>query len=126
MKIEEKTIDLKFNNLNEKSDELSKQNEVYQSMKEAIDEERIKLQTMAEKLSQLSHDLMIKAQIADEKLARIDRVNSCMEHTKTMILNEQTNLKNDRYSIISNVEEINLMKMDIARQRVEYLKEKFK
>jgi hypothetical protein len=126
MKIEQENINTKIVELDEKHDHTQKQSEVHRLTSLKIDEERIKLQTMAEHLSRLSHDMVIKSQVADEKLARVERVNSSLEHTKAMIINEKSNLQNDRYAVMSSVEEINVMKMDIVRQRVEYLKDKFK
>lgn len=91
-----------------------------------IEKDRLTLQTMAENLSQLSHELIVKSKYVDDKLHKIEKVNNHIESTKALIMNEQVNLQHDRYSIMSCVDEMNVMKMDIVRQRVQYLKEKFK
>lgn len=126
MMIQEEKVDVKTIELQQKSYIISKQFEENELSSQKIDQERIKLQSMAEHLSQLSHELMMKSNHVDEKIARIEKMNSNIEQTRVMIMNEKITLHNDRFSVMSSVEEINVMKMDIARQRVEYLKEKFK
>ena len=126
LKIEEESVTVIKDELREQKFEIVQEKERHEAMAMKLDDERMKLQTMAEHLSHLSHDIMIQAQLSDEKLARVERVNSCIDQTKEMIINEQTNLQHDRFVVMSSVEEINVMKMDIVRQRVEYLKEKFK
>ncbi len=124
--MEEDAIKAIKDELNERKDEIVQESEHHKSMTAKLDEERMKLQAMAEHLSHLSYDIMIQAQLSDERLARAEKVNSCIDHTKEMIMNEQINLQHERFAVMSSVEDINVMKMDIVRQRVEYLKEKFK
>lgn len=125
MKIEHESIESKTKELQERNSILSKQSEDQLFTSRKIESERLKLQSMAEHLSQLSHELMMKSQSVDEKLARVEKMNSNIDNAKAMIMNEQVTLQHDRYSVMSCVEEINVMKMDVVRQRVQYLKEKF-
>lgn len=104
---------------------LIKQDEKQKEISIQIDQERMKLQSMAEHLAQLSHQMKIKAKNTDEKLAQIERMNACIEQTKAMISSERHTLQNDHAVVMSSIEEISVMKMDVVRQRVEYLKEKF-
>ena len=126
MKTEKENLESKLKDLTQRSIILTKQSEDQNSMAIKLHQERTKLQNMAENLSHLSHELIIKSQNVDENLTRIEKVNSNIENTKSMIVSERVTLQHNQSNFISCIEEMNVMKMDIVRQRVQYLKEKMK
>lgn len=126
MKIQQEKIKNIEKELDKENQIISQQSLNQKQTLNKIEKDRLTLQTMAENLSQLSHELIVKSKYVDDKLHKIEKVNNHIESTKALIMNEQVNLQHDRYSITSCVDEMNVMKMDIVRQRVQYLKEKFK
>lgn len=126
MKVQQENIDMKMKEMQDREDELNKRSEQQESMSIRIDNERLKLQSMAENLAQLSHQMKIKSKSTDERLAQIERLNNSIEQNKAMMVDERCTLQNDRALVMTSVQEINVMKMDVVRQRVQYLKEKFK
>ena len=112
--------------MQDKDEILKRQEEKQRQCSIKIDEERMRLQSMAEHLSQLSHQMKIKAKNTDEKLDQIKKMNASIEQYKNIISDERRALQDDHAVVMTSVEEIKVMKMDVVRQRVEYLKEKFK
>ena len=126
MKVQQENTDVKMKEIQDREVDLNKRSERQEFMSIQIDQERLKLQSMAENLAQLSHQMKIKAKTTDERLAQIERMNNSIEYAKAMMVDERCTLQNDRALFMTSVEEINVMKMDVVRQRVQYLKEKLK
>lgn len=126
MEATQQSLDTKTKEYDEKLQDITNESKNQTMISQQINQERMKLQRMAENLSQLSHELVIKSRYVDEKIARAESLNSNIEQSKSMIVSERTSLQYERTGFVASIEEMNVMKMDIARQRVEYLKQKFR
>jgi chromosome segregation ATPase len=84
---------------------------------EDIHVERGRLQDMAEQISTLAHKLAHKAEVAEESLLKAEQMTAETEARNAALSVKQNELE-------KKIETIKYEKMDLARQRVEFLKER--
>lgn len=106
-------MSVQLEDLTDQRKRMEMQKVAYNDLSAQLDKERGRLQDMAEKLSATSRAVAIKSKEAEDVL-----------HQKHQLELERQLIRNEQGEIMEQMQAMKHSKMDLARQRVFFLKEK--
>ena len=117
-----KTLILEEENLQQQSSDLRDQRERIDTQYEELNRERITLQDMAEQISALSKKVVERSQTSEEIISEARRKECENAKEFRSLAEERKKIAIEKLAIENEVEMAKHRKMDLARQRVDFLK----